>query len=376
MVASHPAPLTAAWYGTGTIGQSVFIPVNVWHYSNIGSFDLTLFYDPGVLTYSSASLEPPLGGTFTPTNTEPGSLVLAWSGPAGSYPDSSDLVNLMFTYHGGNTPLAWYTAGTSCQYAEGAALPALYDLPKANYYVNGNVGPSPVAANFSANNTTPAVNATVIFSDLTSGSPDTWNWTFSPSTYMYVDSTNSASKNPHVQFTMPADYTVTLIASRGTSSNVAVKTNYIKIPDIWTGTTSSGWNTPSNWNTTILPGNYTDVQIPASAPNWPVVDSLVIGTQCRSITMAGLSTLTVNGNFTISQGSFLTFTAADTLKIGKNWYNTGIFNSGTGTVEFIGSTNGTIEPVTETFYNLIEEKTSGVLNISGTVFVNGTFILK
>ncbi len=122
MVTAHPAPLTAAWYGTGTIGQSVFIPVNVWHYSNIGSFNLTLFYDPGVLTYQSASLEPPLGGTFTPTNTEPGSLVLAWNGPAGSFPDSSDLVNLMFTYHGGNTPLAWYTAGTSCQYAEGASL--------------------------------------------------------------------------------------------------------------------------------------------------------------------------------------------------------------------------------------------------------------
>ncbi len=255
-------------------------------------------------------------------------------------------------------------------------LPALYDIPKANYYVNGNVGPSPVIANFSASNTTPAVNATVIFSDLTTGSPDTWNWNFSPSTYMYVDSTNSSSKNPHVQFTMPASYTVTLIASRGMSSNVAVKTNYIKIPDIWTGITSSGWSTASNWNTSIIPGNYTDVQIPASAPNWPVVDSLVIGTQCRSITMAGPSSLTVNGNFTISNGSFLTFTGADTLKIGKNWYNTGIFNSGNGTVEFIGSNNGIIEPVMETFYNLIEAKTGAVLSIPWTITVNGKFILK
>jgi hypothetical protein len=92
--------------------------------------------------------------------------------------------------------------------------------------------------------------------------------------------------------------------------------------------------------------------------------------------MAGPSTLTVNGNFTISHGSFLTFTGADTLKIGKNWYNSGVFNSGAGTVEFIGSNNGTIEPVTETFYNLVEAKSNAVLNIPWTIIVNGNFILK
>jgi hypothetical protein len=376
MVTYHPAPLTAAWYGTGTIGQTVTIPVNVWHYFNIGSFSLTLDYDPGVLTYQSASLVPPLDGTFTPTNPEPGSLVLAWTGTAATLPDSSDRINLTFIYNGGDTPLEWYTPGAFCNYAEGNALPALYDIPKVNYYVNGNVGPTSVVANFIAGNTSPAVNATVIFSDLSTGSPDTWNWNFSPSAYMYVDSTNSSSKNPHVQFSMPVSYTVTLIASRGTGSNVSVKTNYINIPDIWTGVTSDSWNTASNWNTAILPVNLTNVQIPASAPHWPVVDSLVLGTQCNSITMAGPSTLTVNGNFTISHGSFLTFTGADTLKIGKNWSNSGIFNSGAGTVEFIGSNNGTIEPVTETFYNLVEAKSNAVLNIPWTIIVNGNFILK
>jgi PKD repeat protein len=376
MVAFQPAPLTVAWYGTGTAGQTVTIPVNVWHYTNIGSFILILYYDPGVLTFQSSTLVPPIGGIFNYTNIEPGSIFLTWTGTATTLPDSSKLINLMFTYHGGNTPLEWYTAGGSCQYTNGITLVTLYDLPKANYYVDGNVGPDPVVANFSANNTTPPVNITVILSDLSTGSPDTWNWNLSPSTFMYVDSTNSSSQNPHVQFTAPADYTVTLIASRELSSNAAVKTNYIKIPNIWTGITSNSWNTPSNWNANTIPSNYTDVQIPASAPHWPVVDSLTIGNQCRSITMAGPSLLTVNGNFTISNGSFLTFTGADTLKIGKNWYNSGIFNSGVGTVEFIGPTAGTIEPVTETFYNLIEAKTTAVLNIPWTVVVNGAFILK
>jgi PKD repeat protein len=377
MVASHPAPLTAAWYGNCHTGETLTIPVNVWHYTNIGSFYLTMSYDPGVLTNPSANLVPSFDGMFTFTNTEPGSLVLAWNGTATSLPDNSDLVDLTFTYNGGNTPLEWYTAGTSCQYAEGATLPALYDIPKANYYVNGNVGPNPVIANFSTSNTSPAINTTVTFSDLTTGSPDAWNWNFNPCTVMYVDSTNSSSKNPHVQFTTPGNYTVTLIASRGTSSNVSIKTNYIIIPGLWTGITSVNWSTASNWNNSILPTSTTDVMIPASAPNWPVITGdLAIGTQCNSITMAGPSSLTVNGNFTIYGGSSLTFMDADTLKISGNWSNSGIFNSGVGTVEFIGSTDGTIRGATETFYNLIEAKTNAILNVPNTITVNGNFILK
>jgi len=347
MVASHPAPLTAAWNATGTTGLPVTIPVLVWHFSTIGAFNFTLDYDPGVLTYQSAALVPPLGGTFTPVSVEPGRLTLAWSGTAASLADSSNLVNLTFLYNGGNSPLAWYATGTACGSAEGLAQPALYDLPKANYYVNGNAGPAPVVTNFSASTTAPAVGATVIFSDLSTGSPDSWNWSFSPSTYVYVDSTGPNSKNPHLQFMIATPVSVTLIASRGMSSNVAMKSDYLQfgIPGLWTGNTSAAWNTGTNWDDQNVPSGGTDVMIPASAVNWPVISGdLVLGTQCRSITLAGsASLLTVNGNFTISDGTPLTFNGPGTIKVSGNWSNAGIFTCGNGTLEFTGAASGTIQ---------------------------------
>jgi hypothetical protein len=355
MVASHPAPLMAAWNATGTAGLPVTIPVLAWHYSNIGTFNFTLDYDPGVLTYQSAALVAPLGGTFIPTNVEPGRLTLAWTGTAVSLPDSSNLVSLTFIYNGGNSPLAWYTAGTSCTSSEGVAQPTLYDLPKPNYYVNGNAGSGPVVANFSASNTTTGVGATVTFSDLSTGSPDTWNWIFSPSTYLYVDSTNSSSRNPHVQFTGSTPVSVTLISSRGMSSNVAVKSNYIQFgtPGFWKGSSSAKWSTASNWDDNTIPGSTTNVMIPASAPNWPVfAGDLNIGTQCKSITMAGSSSLSVTGDFTILEGFSLSCTETATLKIGRNWTNYGIFNSGNGTVIFDGPNDGTIRSGTSPISSL------------------------
>ena len=73
--------------------------------------------------------------------------------------------------------------------------------------------------------------------------------------------------------------------------------------NLWTGATSTNWNTASNWNNNILPGTNTQVTIPATAPNWPTYNGdLTVGTTCRRITMVGSSELTVTGNLTISAG--------------------------------------------------------------------------
>ena len=74
-------------------------------------------------------------------------------------------------------------------------------------------------------------------------------------------------------------------------------------PGLWTGSTSSNWNSPGNWSDGIVPGGSTDITIPAFAPNWPVYNgNLTLGTQCRDITMKGASHLTINGNLTIPTG--------------------------------------------------------------------------
>jgi PKD repeat protein len=92
---------------------------------------------------------------------------------------------------------------------------------------NAPCGPSAPVANFSANNTTPCIGSTVIFTDLSTGSPTSWAWSFSPTTVTYVGGTSSTSQNPQVQFNAAGPYTVTLVATNGIGSDSEVKTAYI-----------------------------------------------------------------------------------------------------------------------------------------------------
>jgi hypothetical protein len=102
-----------------------------------------------------------------------------------------------------------------------------------------------------------------------------------------------------------------------------------------------------------------------------------MGTQCKNITLDGTSQLTVTGNFTINGGTTLSFTGSATLYVGANWSDSGTFSTGTGTVEFFGSSPASILiPSNETFYNLIENKTSATLTVPHTVVVNGKLTLK
>jgi len=113
--------------------------------------------------------------------------------------------------------------------------------------------------------------------------------------------------------------------------------------NLWTGATSTNWNTASNWNNNILPGTNTLVTIPATAPNWPTYNGdLIVGTTCRRITMVGSSELTVTGNLTISANRRITCNANAIIHIGGNFTRNGNFNAGTSTVDFYGNTTSTI----------------------------------
>jgi len=107
----------------------------------------------------------------------------------------------------------------------------------------------PVAA-FTASSTTPAVNSTVTFSDQSSDFPTSWNWSISPNTFVFVNSTSATSQNPQVQFTALGQYTVTLTATNAFGSDAEVKTNFISvipysycIPPYSTGTGSGDYIT-------------------------------------------------------------------------------------------------------------------------------------
>jgi len=112
---------------------------------------------------------------------------------------------------------------------------------------------------------------------------------------------------------------------------------------LWTGATSSAWNTPSNWYNNQVPASATNVTIPSSASNWPTfAGNLTLGTTCNNITMDGSSELTVTGNLIIAAGTSLTSNAYSIIHVGGNFDKSGTFNTGTSTVDFYGNTTSTV----------------------------------
>jgi PKD repeat protein len=91
------------------------------------------------------------------------------------------------------------------------------------------IAPLTPTAQFSASTTTPQINETVTFTDLTSNTPTSWAWTFSPNTVAFVGGTTSNSQNPQVTFSAIGLYTVTLTATNPFGTDAEVKTNYINV---------------------------------------------------------------------------------------------------------------------------------------------------
>ncbi len=87
---------------------------------------------------------------------------------------------------------------------------------KENYIT---VQPSPIA-NFSADQTSGCTPLTVVFTDLSTGNPTSWSWTFG-------DGGTSNLQNPSHTYTTPGTYTVSLTVSNGCGENTETKTGYI-----------------------------------------------------------------------------------------------------------------------------------------------------
>ncbi len=151
MISHHLAPITKIESATATTpGQTVSTLVIVRDFSNIGSFTLTLNYDPGVISYVNTIPNSLLGGSFTASSDGQGQIIFVWNGSSKSLPDGSTLFNLYFTYHGGSSSFEWYYNSGSCEYGEGTKSINLYDEPKTAFYINGTVTPSIKALHLTA----------------------------------------------------------------------------------------------------------------------------------------------------------------------------------------------------------------------------------
>lgn len=83
---------------------------------------------------------------------------------------------------------------------------------------------------FVANTTSAFAPAAIAFTDLTSGTPTTWNWTFG-------DGNTSTQQNPVHVYGFTGMFTVQLNVTNITSSESVTKTNYINISQAFTGYT-------------------------------------------------------------------------------------------------------------------------------------------
>jgi PKD repeat protein len=209
------------------------------------------------------------------------------------------------------------------------------------------IGPVALTANFSANNLTPVPNTAVQFTDLSTGGPTSWSWSFTPSTVTYQNGTTSASQHPQVSFNISGYYTVSLTVSNGTTNNTLSRTNYIHAytAGLWLGITSTDWNTTSNWDGGIVPTSSTNVTISPTATNWPAFSGgFTLGSQCNNLIFNSSTQMNVTGAFTINNGKILDMTAGGLLNITGTWTNNGSFTAGAGTVRFSGS--GTVQVTT------------------------------
>jgi len=90
------------------------------------------------------------------------------------------------------------------------------------YFVTTGAGPQPPVADFVASPTSGNPPLTVNFTDLSTGDPISWDWTFG-------DGGTSAAQNPSYTYNTVGLYTVTLTVTNANGSDVETKTDYINV---------------------------------------------------------------------------------------------------------------------------------------------------
>jgi len=201
----------------------------------------------------------------------------------------------------------------------------------------------------------------------------------------------------------------------------------------WTGSSSSDWNTASNWTPATVPTSTDIAQIGSIAftnnptiSNAASVKSLSFGsTQAATLTIttggslttsgnitgtwsanathtinagnqnitvngdmilsdgttghainlsAANSTITVNGSVTETGGANINFTGNTSLSIKNDFnYTSGVFSAGTGTVTYNGTGAQIVAPLT--YYNLTINKASGTASANATTSVGGNLTI-
>ncbi|OYU95155.1 MAG: hypothetical protein CFE21_12675 [Bacteroidetes bacterium B1(2017)] len=156
----------------------------------------------------------------------------------------------------------------------------------------------------------------------------------------------------------------------------------------WTGSTSTSWNTASNWSTNLVPTSYSEVIIP-SVVNQPIISS--IAGLAKNLSLKSGATLTNTAGLTLTNGTlFLEGGAANsssiigsgTLTLGGNIILIGLGQGNNGVTIFCPITlaadrtitvnDGLTSAVDLTLSGIISGNYTFIKDGSGTLLVSGT----
>lgn len=178
------------------------------------------------------------------------------------------------------------------------------------------------------------------------------------STTGLIINSSTGDVNPASSTTGTYTVTYTIAAAGGCSQFQTTTSITIGTAGTWTGSTGTGWTDTGNWFCGQVPGASTNVIIPGSLSNYPVITT----------------TQAIN-NITISTGASVTVSGG-TLQLGGTINNSGTFISGNGSIEMNGIASQAIPAGTfqnNSIKNLIISNTStGGVTLAGAMDVYGT----
>lgn len=252
-------------------------------------------------------------------------------------------VRSSFIINGSSTCVSSGSVGTS------------YITVTVNQRPTASIGPSQTVCNSTPATFSVALTGvapwTITYNDGTTSTTVTTN------TNPYIFNTPNLTTNKVYRITALSDARCTSIAADFPATATVNVLN--GTPGLWTGLKDTEWFDCMNWagGGPNPPTITTDVLIPSGASNMPIINALTT----KAIPYSGIANAR---DITISGSASLTMLNASTFNIGKDWKNNGTFNSGNGTVVFVGSTLNQIQSINQSIKNN-EQYYNLTLNVSG-----------
>ena len=204
---------------TAHAGESFISPDgNTW--TDITTYDsntnvcIKAFTAPGNVRPAASFSATPISGNvpltvaFTDTST---GTPTSWSWSFGDKTSSTEK-NPVHTY----SKAGKYTVTLTVRNAAGS------NAVTKSSYINVGALPKAPTASFSASSTSGNAPLKVQFTDKSTGTPTSWNWSFG-------DGTSSTIKSPTHTYSTAGNYTAVLTVSNAAGSNTATKSTYIKV---------------------------------------------------------------------------------------------------------------------------------------------------